>query len=70
MDPDVFLTIAFVLYAVLTAAGTGWLIARSRRDTVVDQAVENRLNGSISIARPAAKRIPALSGRHRPAPRG
>ena len=39
MNPDVFVTIAFVLYAVLTAVGTGLLIVRSERDTVVDRAV-------------------------------
>jgi hypothetical protein len=70
MDPNVLITIAFVLYAVFTAVGTGLLIARSERDTVVDQAVENRLNGNTSTARPAAQRVPAVSGRHRPAPRG
>ena len=48
MEPDVFLTIAFVLYAAIGAAGTGLLIARSGRDTVIDQAAENRLNGSVS----------------------
>lgn len=69
MNPDVFVTIAFVLYAVLTAAGAGLLIARSERDTVVNQAVEKRLNGSVATARQAAKRVPAVSGRHRPAPR-
>jgi hypothetical protein len=58
MNPDVFVTIAFVLYAVVVAAGTGLLITRSERDTVVNQAVENRLNGSISTARPAAERAP------------
>ena len=48
MDPDVFLTIAFVLYAVIAAGGAGLLIARSGRETVLDQAAENRLNGSVS----------------------
>jgi len=52
MDPDVFLTVAFVLYAVVVATATGLLIVRSGRHTVIDQAVENRLNGSISTARP------------------
>jgi len=70
MDPDVFIVIAFVLYAVFTAAGTGLLIARSERGTVVDQAAEKRLNGNTSTARPAAQHVPAVSGRHRPAPRG
>jgi hypothetical protein len=45
MNPDVLLTIAFVFYAVVGAAAAGLLIARSRRDTVVDQAAESRLNG-------------------------
>ena len=65
MDPDVFLTIAFVLYAVVVATGTGLLIARSGRHSVIDQAIENRLNGSISTARPtrgntAVRRSPTL----------
>jgi nitrate reductase NapE component len=70
MDPDVFLTIAFVLYAVITAAVVGLLIVRSERDTAVDQAVEKRLAGSTSTARPAAERVRPLSGRHGPAPWG
>ena len=70
MNPDVFVTIAFVLYAVLTAVGTGLLIARSERDTAVDQAVEKRLNGSTSTTRPAAERVRPLSGRHGPSPWG
>jgi hypothetical protein len=65
MDPDMFLTIAFVLYAVVVATGTGLLIARSGRHSVIDQAIENRLNGSISTARPtcgetAVRRSPTL----------
>jgi len=65
MDPDVLLTIAFVLYAVVVATGTGLLITRSWRHTVIDQAVENRLTGSISTARPtrgktAVRRSPTL----------
>jgi len=48
MDPDVFLTIAFVLYAVVVAGGAGLLIARSAQHTVIDQAVESRRNGSFS----------------------
>lgn len=48
MDPDVFLTIAFVLYAVIAAGGAGLLIARSGRDTGIDQAAESRLNGGVS----------------------
>lgn len=70
MAPDVFMTVAFVLYAVFTAAGTGLLIARSEWGTVVDQAAETRLNGNPSTARPAAQGVPVVSGRHRRAPRG
>ena len=70
MNPDVFVTIAFVLYAVLTAVGIGLLIVRSERDTVVDRAIEKRLNGSTSTARPAAEGVPPVSGRHRAAPWG
>jgi hypothetical protein len=56
MNPDVFLTIAFVFYAVVGAAAAGLLIARSRRDTVVVQAAESRLNdfskGAVARRRP------------------
>ncbi len=68
MNPDVFLTVAYVFYAVVTAAAAGLLILRSERDTVRDQAVENRLKGGVSTARPAAERLPVVSGRHRPTP--
>jgi hypothetical protein len=43
MNPDLFLTIAFVLYAVVGGVMTGLLVRRSERDTVLDQAVESRL---------------------------
>jgi hypothetical protein len=56
MNPDAFLTIAFVFYAAVGAATAGLLIARSRRDTVVDQAAESRLNsfskGAVARRRP------------------
>ena len=48
MNPDVFLTIAFVLWAVAGVAAVGLLVARSGRDTVLDEAVESRLNGGIA----------------------
>ncbi len=69
MDPDVLLTIAFVLYAVVVAAGTGLLIARSRRNTILDQAVEIPPNRRIPTAHPVAECVPAVSARHRHAPR-
>jgi hypothetical protein len=68
MNPDVFVTIAFVLYAVVVAIGIGLLIARSERDTVVDQAAENRLDVRFSSGRPASERVPAVSSHHQPAP--
>jgi hypothetical protein len=62
MDPDVFLTIAFVLYAAMGAAITGLLIAHNGRDTV-DQAAENRFNGSVSTT--ASGKRPRTSARVR-----
>ena len=43
MNPDLILTIAYVLYAVVGGVMTGLLVRRSERDTVLDQAVESRL---------------------------
>jgi hypothetical protein len=66
MNPDVFLTIAFAVYAVVAAVGTGLLFARSRHNVVPDQAAENRLNGSVSTPRRIAEDAP---GRYRRATR-
>jgi hypothetical protein len=53
MNADLFLTIAFVLYAVGITVAAGLLLARSWHDVVLDEAAENRLNGA-SQARPTA----------------
>jgi hypothetical protein len=66
MNPDVFLTIAFVFYAVVSVAAAGFLIARSSRDTVVDQAAESRLNGFSKALSPGGDRGKSwAAGRHR-----
>jgi hypothetical protein len=36
MDPDVVLTIAFVVYAVVAAIGVGFLITHNHRDSGMD----------------------------------
>jgi hypothetical protein len=46
MNPDVLLTIAFALYAVLIAVGAGVVIARNWNEATLDEAAEKRFNGN------------------------
>jgi hypothetical protein len=43
MNADVLLTIAFTLYAVLIAAGVGFVFVRSWNESALDEGAEQRL---------------------------